>query len=135
MNSRTRSDVHVVTPQPKKSVSSVQIGHPRRGQRPALASPRVPTGQSLPRLSFELAIHLASNRFHQTAQGAQECERLSWIAAVLDDEFRQALLGFGVSGLRDKERHVPSVRLNHLTHTPPQNSPHESIVLRPRSHA
>ena len=49
----------------------------------------IPTGQSLPRLSFELAIHLASNQFHQTAQGAQECERLFWIAAALDDKCRK----------------------------------------------
>jgi hypothetical protein len=68
MNIRTRSDVHVATPQPKKSVSSVQIGQPRARAAASMGQSSGSRRANRSRLSFELAIHLASNQFHQTAQ-------------------------------------------------------------------
>jgi hypothetical protein len=54
-------DVQVATPQPKKSVSSVQIGQPRaRGceNRPVL---RIACAKSLPRFGFEIAIDIQAD--------------------------------------------------------------------------
>jgi len=62
--------------------------------------------QPLSSFRFELAVHLASDQFHQLTQGAQECEGLFGITATLDDERRQVFFGLGVGNSRNKERRI-----------------------------
>src|ERR1035437_93779 len=54
---------------------------------------RIALPEPFPGLSFELAINVASNQFHQVSQGAQEGERLFGIAAAFDGEPGQMFFG------------------------------------------
>src|SRR5271165_277520 len=73
---------------------------------------RISLAQPLSSFRFELAVHLASDQFHQLTQGAQECQRLFRIAAALDDERRQVFFGLGVCNFRNKERRVSGIFLD-----------------------
>jgi hypothetical protein len=70
---------------------------------------------------------LIPDQLHPPAQGMQEGKRLFRIPAMFDDESSQVLFGFGISGLRDKERLILGVRLDHITYAPSQDSPYENI--------
>src|ERR1017187_27025 len=87
----------------------------------------IPLSQPFPSFCFELTVGFASNQFHKTGQRAQECERLSWIATVSDDERRQMLFGFSVRPVGDEKTTPPGVRLDHFTHALSQDGPYENI--------
>jgi hypothetical protein len=107
-------EVHGATPHPKKSVSSVQIGQRSAnaeagiGQSSGIALP-----EPFPGFSFELAVDVASNQYHQATQGTQEGEGRFGIAAVPDDQPGQMFFGVGVCSFGDEERHLFAISPDH----------------------
>ncbi len=66
------ADVHVATPQPKKSVSSVQIGQPRasagREDGPVFG---IACAEPLPRFGLEVAVEILTDNRAKRGHGPQ----------------------------------------------------------------
>src|SRR5471030_1686471 len=89
--------------------------------------------RAVPCLGFELAINVASNRFHEVPQGAQEGERPLGIAAAFHDQAGQMFFGFSECSFRNEKRYLFAIRLDRLAHALPQNGPHQNIGVNNQS--
>jgi len=95
---RSRSEVHVATPQPKKSVSSVQIGHRSASAQASRDPEDWPIGE------FEKE---AREQFHQTAQRSQKDERFLGIAPRLTTRADKCSSASANADSGTKEKRLP----------------------------
>lgn len=125
---RRRSEVHVATPQPKKSVSSVQIGHRSASAQASMGQSSGSSRASRSRASFSNSPY-TSPPINSTKRprDRKKDERFLGIAPVLRHKSRQVLFGFGECGFGNKEKNVFRVRLDHFACALPENGTHEDV--------
>src|ERR1700733_11110856 len=127
----TRAEVQVATPHPKKSVSSVHIGHASANATASTGQSSGSRRQSRSRATAsKLPLDIASDNLNQPSQRVQKGDYLLRITTAWDCKCRQVYLSLSESNFGNEERHLTGIPLDQVASSLPQDSAYQTARTR-----